>query len=456
MRCFNCHEPSTPDLTLPRFCVRCGHPMAQPSPYLDGGAETYLALTDENNRPPSVCSHSGGLLKACRQCGRLYDLTADQCQTANCTGPIVESVPAFPTPDGPMDGTRAVHWPGRFGSRLEVKSVVGTERLNLLAFRYGLLVGVAPDAVLLYQQDGDGWRRRERIRIENASPIRSLLLEDGCAYITSEKKTLRILLSGVTEASIEESITESCWLQTHCKGSWVRLVERTGDRCALLVRGQVGEREQTIELPFAAPQVAAMVADKQIVLATAKAGLILVDPQTERIETLATPPCRWVRIAITAETIVALGYRDTGKPVLIALSTRNEVLGQRDLDENFNADFTWQNEFLYLATESALARFRLSQISRQPDRVDLSRGEETQSRLLILRDIDGKVRVLMRRKQEAIHRLYLVDPESGDSIAVGGMQSSSPLFCPADSRIVLGIYEGDGLKLRTLTFPEAT
>lgn len=455
MRCFYCHEPSPSELTLPRFCVRCGHPMAQPSPYLDGGEETYLALTDDKNQPPSSCAHSGGLLKACRQCGRLTELTAERCSTKDCTGPLVEPVAAFPSPDGSLDGTRTAQWRGVFSNQeLKPKTALTMDRFSALAFRYGILVGVTPDSVTLLQPDGDGWKKRGRVRLENPTAIRSLLLEDGYAYVTAEKMTYRVPLSNA-DPYVEESITEACRLQANNAGRWVRLIEQPGGRWVLKVRDRSGEAERTIDVPPEYGSVNALALDEQIVLATAKA-LVLVNPQTGKAERLTTPPCEWRRVAIVGEKIVAFGYRETKMPVLAALTTGNEKIGERDLSDNYLADFAWQDDILYLATKTKLARFQLNQITRDPVLTDLSENQDTLPRLLAIRDSENQTRLLIRRRSGNgnAQNLFLVDPATGIPTAVGGMQISESLFCLADSRIVLGAYEGAGLALRTLKFSE--
>ena len=454
MRCFSCHEPAPETITMPHFCVRCGYPMAQPSPYLDGGEETYLPLTDDQNCPPTACSISGGFLKACQQCGRLYKITAGECTTPRCGGSLVEPSEAFPTPEGPVDGTRTACWHGHFGSKMEPKMPKETDKLSALAFRYGVLVGVTSDAVFMFQPDQEGETRVGRVRLETPSSIRSLLLDDGYALVTTEKMTYRVSLSRAFDAHVEESITENCLRQAGGNGRWLRLVERSGQKSVLVVREWKSQMESMIDLPFAASGVTSLVDGKRILLATEQNGLVLIDPGSHQCETLATPQCRWIRAALVGETIVALGFRDTGRLTLLALTTGNQSLGQYDLPENYLPDFAWQGPQIYMTTPTAIATFLLAELSRQPQLAEMRHGEETQTPLLALYNDDSETRLLVRRKNGRTYRLYLVDPMTGSTTEVGFRQESEPLFCLTDTHFVVGAYEGHGVRLRTLTFLE--
>jgi hypothetical protein len=457
MRCFNCHEPAPAApaaLAAPHFCVKCGHPMAQPSPYLDGGEETYVPLTDDQNRPLTACLHSGGLFKTCRCCGRLYMLNADECETPRCSGPLAEPSAAFPISVGAFDGTHSAFWQGHFGDKLPPQMPQDTGKLSEIAFRYGILVGVTPDAVLLFQSRDGAWRRGMRVRLENPGPVRSLLLDDGYASICMDKTTYRVPLSRIDDPYVEESITESCLLQTSGQGRWVRLVERPGERSVLIVRDRKNPEEQEIELPFAASKVHAMVDGARLLLATEHDGLILVDLTTGRQEALPTPQRRWIRIAFVGDKIIALGYDDAARLTIIVTNMSGEAQGQYDLSENYLADFAWWEDHVYLATASTIATFQIGQISRQPEIIQLRSGEETQANLLALHDDENHVRLVVRRKEGNIHKLYLIDPATGNTTEIGGRYAANPLLSLAGSSFVVGAFEGGGVKLRNFTFSE--
>lgn len=453
--CLRCNTPIPDSVDNARFCVGCGWPVSQPCPY---GCVQILSMRDGSNMPPATCGRCGGFLTYCTSCGRLHRIDEELCSTPDCNTRLKETTEAFASPAGPLDGTHCVTWPSRLSGRTYEVSASRVDELKFIAYRHGVLVGLSDRSLAIYcwDENGQEWNRKRMVAFSGAglTLARSLLIEDGRAFILSDDVARVVDLA----AGIVVYEHPGSFLRQTKIGHWWAMLSKVQARLHLSIVDcdYLGGDVRLIELPEGISDVAELIAgDREIVLGARTGELIRIDPKTGDFHRWEVPKHRWARIAVSRGRVIAAGFVSDGKLALFGLSNDGSVESHGIITGEV-VDFAYAGEQVYLMGKHRLAIFCEQLLSETQPEIRLSGGQSTRPGAFALHDRSGKWWLLLRRSDSSNHELHLIDAASGAVTTIGERLSEEPLVCTADSRIVVGSRESDGMTLRTYAIREGT
>lgn len=472
MKCFHCKISNPPELKTPnelRYCVHCGKPMAQPSPYAHTPYKEadYLFLRDENDAPPLTCPVYREPLLTCQRCGRLHPLSASVC---TCGAGLIEGATPFPSARGPLNNSGYVPLGGAFPAAAAGRGASAalyaepTEVIRFVAFRYGMLIALSDRTLLVFEAkspaQGDGWRLRQSYPFDAAHGAPRSLLVDG-GYALAQFDALVTAVALTQDASPLLSLPERGWLQAKTPEWWAR-VTMTGATEARLVavdvRGALDAgASQTWNLPFAAQEVGDMVIDgAQALLATQRDGIMACDLNSGVQRVLpATLPVRWSRIAVVppvaggTRRIVAMGVHSARhSPCVYIAEGDGPAGGLESLTDGFLEDFAVQGDRLFINHRSGVGVMNLANLHEPPRLMSQQGSRRSEEGILALTDDAEATRLLLTRSENGGFHLELKNPDTGVVQAVGGLMLSRPLVALANGRAIVVNNEGASAKIR--------
>lgn len=473
MRCFACQTVAPPEALEANFCVACGRPLSQFCPYeveADGRPLSDAArqpLCDDEGRAIASCTRCGGLYKSCERCHRLHELSCIACRTPQCGGLLREPIRPFPTPFGPLDGTRSLRWEGGSGKSVMVGQPQDVEPLQALAFRYGLLIGVSSRNLICWDWDGSGWRRRGLAPLVSTGELRilSLVVEQGLACIVAEDRALSFALtSGISR---EDERPGRFTHQTLGPHGWLL----AGERGVLRIDRASGVAHESPLPPRAGTVQDLAEAAGQVSIATSGGLILSIDAASgEMAEPFELSGVRWARIAAAVGPegpVIALGYDQSdsaGRLALLALAPGGRsALSRCALEPGAIGDFAWSDRNLYVVrrsvqNENLVETYDTAQLTQAPNRVALPAGMEALPGLLALsrEGEPGSCRLILKWADRASLQYQWVHPETGRLTGIGPYLNAagSPALCVADTRLVIATREGPGTRLRTYLLEE--
>ncbi len=456
MKCLACNLTTPREVTEPNFCFHCGRPLSQYCPYemengvtpSAGGIQpTRLPLYSEGGQPTSSCFKCSGLFKSCNTCRRLHKLDAPTCLTPDCQGTLIEPIRAFPTVYGPIDGSRRVEWPGSF--------VVPTpfdpqnmDRLQTMAFRYGMLVGVGRNSLRTYLWTGRNWEQKNVQPLAQGLDqinVHSLMLEQGKAFLLGDKRTLVYSMAG--GLSLAHSENQIYLQQVVGSNWWVRLSQES----RLILQTGNSWAGQEIYLSEMSGRPMSLATDStQVYIGTNRGELLCLDPATTRLETLVQfgEQYEWRRITASGDWIALRGIvARTQTPVLaLAHNQGLRTQGPIDLLPGSLSDFTWVGDSLYIARESepdptgqrtsAIMIYDTTNLTGGRDTITLDTGARTQPGVLGLINGAGERRLLVQRRTTS-SRYVFVNPGTNKQDPVSTYTGEAQIACVADLNLVI-------------------
>lgn len=484
MQCFSCRTP-VPDSVeqgSANFCIACGRPLTQLCPYeardpagIGGKGIQRLPLCDDMGRATAACSSCGGLFKGCDVCLRLYPLEAERCITEGCSGALHEPIPAYPSPAGPLNGTRTVPFSDALDGKANQVAYPAVDELQALAYRYGRLIGASQRYLLCWSWDGQQWRQQglHPLDANRETAIHSLQVEQGRAFLLG-KDFVQVysLVGGLSRVLHQEG---SYLLQAVGVRWWLRATEQN----TLILTDGYSWQEHTVHLPADAGQISSLVVDGDFYIATTNGGLFRLNPDTDQLTSFAVPASRWVRIAIQKGQLAALGYNpdnsDNRMTLLLLTLDTQAILAQRPVEPGCLADFAWSGNHIYMARQrgyeqSLIETYNTLHLTRSPQSVALSAGMMTQPGLLALTtDPNGAAgtRLLLHRTDVSDTQIVLVNPATGAVNPIGpilakqqprtvetvdGMPAEGPLLCIADNQLLIASRDRGLTQIRTFAF----
>lgn len=458
IKCANCECEAPKEVDTPRFCVRCGRPMAQPSPYdTDPQSEQVLMFRNEDGRAPAFCRLTGGLLRACPSCGRLYRILETQC--SQCVVDLVEPATSFPSRSGSLDGSKSAAISGAFATNLAFAGTIDTEQFAAIAYRYGILVGASRNNLCTYTFDDGLWRQRTAHPMNcNATAIKDLILDDGAAFVVAQGPTrnsdavMVFDLNGFGEVSPRERISQTCVMLRRGPAGEVRLTESSGSR---VLHYRMGRD------PFAAlPQVsdAASIQDiavgTHIALAFRDRPLSLLATDSGMLTPLPSPAADWVQLAYRGDVITGIGRTADGGLTLCSVTDSGTPVETRNIDTNYLGMFAWAGDKVFWTTVNKVTMAPIK--GGQPKTADLAAGEETTD-LLAISDQSGGIRLVVRRKSQYGDNLYVYEPTTGLNLPINVVLQAAPpaLTALAETKLLIWMQDGNRSKLHTYNL-EAT
>ena len=175
------------------------------------------------------------------------------------------------------------------------------------------------------------------------------------------------LIVSLDTLTLERNEMEDCVLQAKGEHLWARVAIDNDARSLLLLTDCHTWQTRRIVLPFPASDVTDMVIGANITIATRTGMLLSVAPGTGDIEEIAVIPGSWVRLTRTAERLIALGYNEAHRTVLMGLTTAGHKEGPYTQNDSYLADMIVEDERLYLYNSAfrdfALAWLRFSGVA---------------------------------------------------------------------------------------------
>lgn len=454
MTCVKCGTPKPEGVDRPRFCTICGNPVSQICPYEGTNSDTWLPLKDDTGHALSACPVCNQLFKSCADCGRLHKLDEDSCKTPWCDGKLIEPSGTFPCSDGSLCGSRICNWSGPSSSNIKPVAAQDIPRLQKIAYRYGLLIGVSNAMLLTYKWDNNNWRTMGSVPLANTGNdnIRSLMVENGRAFILTDNRTY---ITSVSPPALEQSISEQGIMQSIANKVWARVISNNQNMSQLIVTDLTTWDSKSVDLDIPPADITCLqIFAKKIIIGAQNNSLLQFDLDDGVLQAFTDDRLRWVRLAAKDNKLLAMGYDDNRRLILITSLANGFIDGTRIFESDVLADFAWSGDNVYVATPSSIMELNIYQLSQNPTIRSNTGVHQTQPGISAIEYSDGNRSIMLHRSSGAISYLFLVDPVSGSQLPVLGAMQGRPLVCIADSRLVLVMHETNNTKLRTLVFEE--
>jgi len=478
MECLACRRTMPPVIREPNFCFGCGRPLRQYCPACGTTSRIRLPLYNGGagaRRPTSSCYSCNNLFKACSTCFRLHTLDAVRCLTSGCTGTLQEPIRPFPSPLGPLNGTRNVDWPGRFQLPRD-ENPRQIERIQLMAFRYGLLIAAGRTDIRTYEWSGTRWEQHS-IQVypgNRALTARGLIVQQGRIFLLAQEGTMVYSLAGNLLLAYEDS---RVYLQQAVGPDWWARLDADGN--ITLQRGEAWEGEE-VELPRLAGKPICMTTDatgSRVYVGTDAGQLLKIDPYSDQrpyqTQTIydTQGAYRWNNLAVVNGFVALLGRATNNlydpnraqalQPALAIINTEGQMLqGPRDLPAGTLSDFAWAGNRLYIGREqeqdAARARgsfidiYNTQTLTQNPETRTLDAATRTLAGIMAFTNQDGDIRLLLQRKGNPAQKYVMFDPNSGTRADISSPTDESQLACLADSRLVIARHRNMSTFLDTL------
>lgn len=490
-QCFHCKTvlPSKSQVPNMNFCTSCGKPLTQYCPYEWQGKghppvhEKVMRLSpkESDGRPTAFCPKCKGLFLACSVCHRLYCLDESRCRTKDakgnpCKGTLQEASDAFPSPTGPLDGTRTVTWNKEFPTINRELQQGATYRLGddawqAMVYRYGLLFGVSPHSITSLRRQDDGWAPHQSHPLLNLGSIepRGLIVAHGHVFVLGTHHALLFALERdivpqfdfPLEGNFEKHlVTANEWIITTADGSLLV--------CPFRTMHSAQEAEEML-LPADYGHITDLCADDDAVyFVTDRGRLVRFSPNAENVADRFTPlhsgHVRWQRIAARGGRLVAIGrsletaahLSENAQARLICLDTQDINNGEMcSINPTSVMDFLWTDNSILIPArnehnESVIETYTITEFSRGPQTRPVPNTRPIQPGMLLLKQPGdaGGMQMLLHRA-DANHIVALIGVENGQP--KGGQAEIRPLkkwvetldktahlpqVCIADSSIV--------------------
>lgn len=450
MHCRKCLTRVPKEAEKARFCVECGSPVAQPCPYEDAQAP-WLQVRATNDSPLTECPHCRNILLACDTCGRLYALNAQVCRTPRCKGQLIEPGASFPSPLGPLDGSRSTPWPTDFKPFQGDPTLFNTAPLQALACRYGRLVGISDAALYVWSWQGGNWQQQE-VRALPVPPISgsSLLLENGQVSVLLQGRAETYSLSGL---SVDRTVPGAFSRQAMSRRWWIGQ-----EKDSLQVIDVETGASRSLPLP---PEMGTVTdlhltssVDSETVILAGDKSLVLLDPVSGESRTLVPPgTAQWIQTGLGNGHLFALGFAPNGDLTFCRVSLAGIEATHTFPGEMLGAFALSGAEALFVNDgQSRVEVVGLDQLTRASRSVSLPGTTDIGPDFQALQSRDGKTLLLLRLKTPSSSKFMLLDTASGATVAVPGAFGGTSLFCIADARLVIAAVDGGSAKLRTYQF----
>lgn len=462
MKCFECGLDSP--YSDARFCVSCGKPLAQLSPYLPLSEAKLIPLRDEKGHQPRRCLYTDKPLKTCPACGRLRTLQPKSCKCGNL---LVESGNPFPSSAGSLDGTRVVRWPRDWSdSPVGQLSIPPPPAMNLLeirdlTYRYGWVMALSERSLMLLDPHPDDPHRlntNSTLSFQGTpGPALDMLVDNGRAFVRCKGASVVFELPDDQEILIPgESIR-----QAKSDAWWVRIVKINPQQCDIKIhrcdRALQQRPDYTISWSIKAEEVHDLVVRESVnnqpeIFVAAKAGLFRWTPELSQLENAPIPPADWTRVAATPAGIVATGYDSQRIPQIMVWEPGGQQQGPFPMDRDCLADFAVSGETVLVPCRQGYVLYQLQQLSQTGEVIRMLNSQDTEEGPLLLQDSRDQVRALLVRKDRFGKFLYLTI--RGFDVQIGGTQGlHRPLLCVADGRILVCGKRGSGSELQVFNLP---
>jgi hypothetical protein len=492
MKCFQCFAEAA--FEGARFCVQCGKPLMQASPY---APQVLLPLCRANGLPPNICPETKRPLLSCKKCGRLHSLSAITCSWDKCGQSLSEASIPFPSGDGSLDGRRQVQFPESFPEVTpRLQSIPIAERAVVestlaMAYRYGWLATLTTSGLCLRPDDSitsnpifisfhnipalktsltptDGLRHGSRLIIDN-----------GRAYILfGEYSLVADLPSGLALPPLLESPIR----QAKSPYWWARAVNGTeGLEIRLLSTDEVlrGSNELKVRMNVPPTDVADLLIREisgqnnsaDVYIATMSHGLfrwcIRNGVATTHALSLPLPTQELSRISAwnqpahlehghsSEETLLVAGFdKNRNAQLMLMPTTTGNASVIIPLGTGASADFAEADGIVYVPHKEGFLICRDLRPGGQPEMVRLRAGAETVGPPMVLKDKNGEHRLLLHRRDSFGQSLILTTLRGGTSELGGTFGAFVPLVCSVNGKIIAYVQDGTANILRMFQYAQ--